>query len=198
MEKFVETLFVPGTHTASSFASQVHGQLPLDRLGESSKLTVVECTDTVNEQVFVLPDASVAVHRTVVVPQVNNEPGEGLQDTVTPGQLSFAMLVGQVTVACPEASAQAVMLDGQVIVGGSGSYTVTVCLHEFVLPEVSVTVHVTVLVPFANWPGALFSTLATPQLSAVIGVPRAIAVAKHWPASVRIVMFDGHVIVGGS
>ncbi len=51
----------------------------------------VSVTVTVNEQVDVLPDASVAVLVTVVVPFGNVEPDAGLETTVTPGQLSVAV-----------------------------------------------------------------------------------------------------------
>jgi hypothetical protein len=44
-------------------------------------------------------DVSVAVQVTVVVPFINTEPGEGLQPTVTPGQLSLADGVAKVTTA---------------------------------------------------------------------------------------------------
>jgi hypothetical protein len=43
---------------------------------------------TTNEHDAVLPDASVAVHVTVVIPIGNDDPEGGLQDAVTPGQLS--------------------------------------------------------------------------------------------------------------
>lgn len=45
--------------------------------------------------------------------------------------------------------------------------------------------------------GALLVTLATPQLSAVTGVPSAGLVAKHAFRSVLIVISGGQVIVGG-
>ena len=44
-----------------------------------------------NVHVEVLPDASVAVHVTVVVPFGKNEPDAGLHIVVTPGQLSLAV-----------------------------------------------------------------------------------------------------------
>jgi hypothetical protein len=56
--------------------------------GGSVSLTVI-----VKEQVAVLPDASVAVAVTVVVPGGNVEPDGGLETTVTPGQLSVALTV---------------------------------------------------------------------------------------------------------
>jgi hypothetical protein len=43
---------------------------------------------TTNEQELVLPDASVAVQVTVVMPIGNEDPEGGLQEAVTPGQLS--------------------------------------------------------------------------------------------------------------
>jgi hypothetical protein len=46
---------------------------------------------TVNEQVAVLPEVSVAVQVTVVVPAGKAEPDGGVQATVTPGQLSVAV-----------------------------------------------------------------------------------------------------------
>ena len=48
-------------------------------------------TVTVNEQVPVLPDASLAVHVTVVVPAANVEPEAGEQEIVAPAQLSEAV-----------------------------------------------------------------------------------------------------------
>ena len=51
----------------------------------------VSFTVTVNEQVAVLPPASVAVQLTGVVPFGKAEPEAGVQATVTPGQLSVAV-----------------------------------------------------------------------------------------------------------
>jgi len=45
-------------------------------------------TVTVKLQVLVLPEASVAVQLTVVVPTVNIEPLAGLHTVLAPGQLS--------------------------------------------------------------------------------------------------------------
>ena len=47
-------------------------------------------TVTVKPQLLVLPEASVAVHETEVVPIGNWDPEGGLHATVTPGQLSLA------------------------------------------------------------------------------------------------------------
>ena len=53
---------------------------------------------TVNEQLAVLPEPSVAVQVTVVVPVGKQEPEGGLQITVMPGQLSEAVGEGKLTV----------------------------------------------------------------------------------------------------
>ena len=49
---------------------------------------------TVNEQVAVLPAASVAVDVTVVTPTGNTLPDAGTDTTVTPGQLSMTVGAG--------------------------------------------------------------------------------------------------------
>ena len=63
------------------------------------------------------------------------------------------------------------------------------------LPLLSVTVQVTVVVPSGKAAGALLLTDATPQLSAVVGVPRTTPVAVQF---VFVVAFTlaGHVMVG--
>jgi hypothetical protein len=58
-----------------------------DIVGLSLSFTV-----TVNEQVAVLPDVSVAVAVTVVVPFGKEKPDGGLLDTVAPGQLSLTVV----------------------------------------------------------------------------------------------------------
>ena len=60
-------------------------------------LTTVEqapVTATVNPQVAWIPDASVAVQVTVVVPMGKIDPERGLQTTVRPGQLSLTVVGG--------------------------------------------------------------------------------------------------------
>lgn len=101
-------------------------------------------TVTVNEQVAVLPEASVAVQVTVVVPTGKVEPEGGTHTVVTPGQLSEAVGGGKVTTALlpPMTGVTAVTLLGQVIVGGCVSATVTV--NEQLSP---VPMQVTVVVP---------------------------------------------------
>ncbi len=65
------------------------------------------------------------------------------------------------------------------------------------LPFTSVTVHVTVVMPIGNVDGALLLTVATPQLSPVVGVPSTTLATVHWPVSVFTTTLAGHVIVGG-
>src|SRR4030095_9939778 len=79
-------------------------------------------TVTVKLQLAVLPDASVAVQVTVVVPTGRIEPMGGLNTEVTPGQL-YDMVGGEcVTFALLDigqfCAATAVTFAGQVIVGG--------------------------------------------------------------------------------
>ena len=95
-------------------------------------------------QVAVLPDASVAVQVTVVTPVGKQLPEGGLQTTVTPGQLSLAVVVKVTTVQGSVTLADtAVMLAGQVIVGGCVSLTLMVNVQVGPTDEV----HVTVVVP---------------------------------------------------
>jgi hypothetical protein len=51
----------------------------------------VSFTVTVKVHVPVAPPVSVAVHVTVVVPRGKNDPDAGLQTTVAPGHVSFAV-----------------------------------------------------------------------------------------------------------
>jgi hypothetical protein len=102
-------------------------------------------TVTVKLQVAVLPDASVAVQVTVVVPTGKHDPDGGLHATVTPGQLSLAVGGAKVTTTHGSliVAVLAVMLAGQVIEGGCVSLTVTVNVQ----PTPAWLLHVTVVVP---------------------------------------------------
>ena len=81
----------------------------------------------VKVQVAVLPEASVAVQVTVVTPTGKQLPEGGLHTTVTPGQLSLAVVVKFTTVqGSPGVGGTAVMLHGQVMTGGCVSLTVMV------------------------------------------------------------------------
>jgi hypothetical protein len=70
------------------------------------------------------------------------------------------------------ASADTLILAGQVMTGGiHDCVTLIVWLHVAVFPYISVTVHVTTVVPIGYGPGLFTDTVATPQLSPVTGVP---------------------------
>ena len=127
----------------------------------------------VKVHVAVLPDESVAVQVTVVVPTGKHEFDGGLHTVVTPGQLSvatgakLATTHGSLIVAV-----LAVMLAGHVIAGGCVSLTVTVNAQLAVLPEESATLQVTVVVPFGkNIPeaGAQVGAPTLGQLSLTVG-----------------------------
>ena len=111
-------------------------------------------TVTVKLHVAVLPDVSVAVQVTVVVPTGKIEPLGGLHTEVTPGQLSDTVGGGKLTVAALEigqvCATIAVTLAGQVIIGGCVSLTVTVNEQPAVLPAASATEQVTVVVPLGK------------------------------------------------
>ena len=86
---------------------------------------------------------------------------------------------------------------GQMIAGSSLSETVTVCRQVFEFPWISFTVQVTVVNPTGKVAGALFVTVATPQLSVVAGATNE-TVAKHWPGSLLTARFDAQLIAGSS
>ena len=89
-----------------------------------------------------------------------------------------------------------VISDGGIMVGSILSTTVTVCVAVAVLPEPSVTVHVTVVSPSGKLFGASFVVEATLQLSSVVSLPSVTPVASHVPASTFTVTAAGAVIVG--
>jgi hypothetical protein len=124
---------------------------------------VSSCTQALNIlteklQLAVLPDASVAVQVTVVVPTGTGEPDGGTQATLTPGQLSVATGGGkETTVAAAGGQAGAateVTKAAQVMTGGCVSLTVTLKVHDTGLPFSSSAVQVTLVVPTGkNEPG---------------------------------------------
>jgi hypothetical protein len=84
-------------------------------------------TATVKLHVAWLPEASVALQLTVVVPTLKSEPDAGMQEVVTPVQLSLA-IGAKLTVLEPEPGELSFtfMFAGQVIDGFSVSLTVMV------------------------------------------------------------------------
>ena len=87
------------------------------------------------------------------------------------------------------------MLAGATIVGFVLSFTVTTCVAVAVFPASSVTVQVTVVAPIGKVAGALFVTEATPQLSAVVGVPNVTPKALHEEFALTVTA-AGAVMVG--
>jgi hypothetical protein len=78
------------------------------------------------------------------------------------------------------------------------SFTVTVNWHEAVFPDVSVTVLVTVVVPFGNAEpeGGVLTSVLPGQLSLLVTTK--LTTAEQRFGSVETVIFAGQVIVGGS
>ena len=96
-----------------------------------------------------MPELSIAVQVTLVVPIGKVDPEGGLHTTFTPGQLSDAVaekLTVLLLAGGHVASAAMLMLAGHVIIGGCVSLTVTV--KEQLGP--AVVLQVTVVVPFGK------------------------------------------------
>lgn len=132
----------------------------------------VSNTVTVKLHIAVLPDASVAVAVTVVVPFGKTEPDGGLDTTLTPGQLSDAVTVKFTTLEHCPAAAGMTMFAGQVTVGACVSFTVTVNEQLASFLFASMTVQVTVVVPFGKVEpdGIVHTGEPTPgQLSLTVG-----------------------------
>ena len=138
----------------------------------------VSFTVTVNVHVVVFGGAaaSLTVHVTVVTPFANAVPDAGRHVTVpTPGQLSVAVGVVYVATAVHTfGSVDVTMFAGHVITGACMSFTVTVNEHVAVFGGIaaSLTVHVTVVTPFANIDpdaGAHTGVPTPEQLSVAVG-----------------------------
>src|SRR5215831_8185256 len=103
-------------------------------------------TATVNEQVLVLPQPSVAMAMTVlVVFGRNNEPDGGDDVTVTLLQASVAMIDHVIMVAFVSHVSTTILL-GQMIDGGVVSTIVTLCEQLAVLLQQSIACHVRVII----------------------------------------------------
>ena len=146
--------------------------------------------------VAVLPEASATVQVTVVVPK-GKLVGASLITLLTE-QLSVVTGVPKLTaVAVHEPrSVFTLTFDGHMMVGFWLSVTVTFCVQVAVLPEPSVTVQVTTVVPPGKAAGALLVTLATVQLSEATGVPNETLLAVQEPASGPVVIAAGQTMIG--
>jgi hypothetical protein len=89
---------------------------------------------------------------------------------------------------------------GQVVTGGSTSFTVTVKLQVLVLPWPSLALQRTVVVPRgnANPLAGTQLTVAAPQLSVAVGTAN-VTLLEQLPTDVLTMTFPGHgVMAGGS
>src|SRR5436190_1753625 len=119
--------------------------------------------------------------------------------TLATVQLSAVTGVPRFTpVATQELLTKAVTSPGQVMVGGCLSSTVTVNVQELLLPELSVAVLVTVVVPTGNEEplAGLLTTVTEPAQLSDVGMAKVTLLAQE-PAAALAVMFPGQVIEGG-
>jgi hypothetical protein len=150
-------------------------------------------TLTGNEQVAVLPDESVAVQVTVVVPTGKIDPLAGEQTTVATEQLSIAAGSAKAT-ATPVDGGQVwavtlVMPGGQAIAGACVSWTLTV--NEQAGPTDGV--QVTVVVPTGNNDPLAGEQVTLPHSPFVVGAGK-LTTAPHLPELADTVMFIGQLI----
>src|SRR5207253_8396727 len=95
---------------------------------------------------------------TGVVPFGKVLPDWTLVVTLTGPQLSLALRPVKLTTAEQEPGSFPTTMSGALSVGAVWSTTVTTCVAVAVLPDVSVTFHVTVVAPSGNEDGALLVT----------------------------------------
>jgi hypothetical protein len=113
-------------------------------------------TTTWNVHVFLLPDASVATQVTRLVPFAKLDPEGGVQITLAGPQLSMAVTLKGTTAEQSPGSVLTVMSDGQAILGGSVSRTITWNAQLALFPSVSFAVQTTMFVPTGkNDPGLM-------------------------------------------
>ena len=160
--------------------------------GGSGSFTVM-----VNEQALLWPAVSVATQLTRFVPTANAEPLGGTQSTFTVPQLSAAVAVNTTLLAQLPGAVLTAMSGGQVICGGSGSFTVTVKVQLAALLAASMAVQFTRVAPTAQaLPlGGTQSTFAVPHRSLPVTVK--ITLLKQLPGAVVTLKSAGQVIVGG-
>src|SRR5574343_610706 len=158
-------------------------------VGKVVSITVTNCV-----AVVIFPDASTTVHVTVVTP--NGKAAGASFVKLTTEQLSNTTGLPNTNPTAVQPEFVVVLIAiGATINGATVSTIVTICVAVDTFPELSVTVHVTVVFPIGNTKGALLVTLTTEQLSVVTGVPNITFTAKH-PMFAGQVIADGAVIVG--
>ena len=153
-------------------------------------------TVTLNEQLAVFPEASVATLRTLVIPEGKKDPEAGVDTTFTM-QLSFTP-TSKFTIA-PQAFSSVLTIVSaiQIIFGASLSVTFILNEHSAVFPEASVAVEETRVVPTGkSEPDAGVDTTLTRQLSVAPTVK--FTIAPQTPKSVLTARSAGQVITGDS
>ena len=145
---------------------------------------------------MLLPELSKALLVTVVVPSANALPLAGVLIILVTAQLSVAVTTNVTLLAQLPVVALTMMFDGQLTTGNCVSRTVTVNVHWLLLPELSKTLLVTVLVPKANAEplAGTLTMLVTPQLSVAFTVN--VTLLAQVPAAALTVTFAGQVITG--
>jgi hypothetical protein len=162
-------------------------------------------TVTVNEQVAVLPPASVAVKLTGVVPTGNNEPegNPAVWVITTPGQLSLTAGAAQETIAPhnPGLLITLVLPGHEVNIGTWLSFTVTVNEQTLTLPLASVALYEIFVTPTGKTDPLgkpAVCVMATPaQLSLAVGATHE-ATELHNPGVLLKTMLDGQDVNTGS
>jgi hypothetical protein len=130
---------------------------------------------TVNEQLFVFKSQSVAVQLTVLVPFENVLPDAGVQTTFgAGGQISVAVTVKLTTAEHSFGSVDCVMGEGQLMVGGVRSLTRTTTWQLAELPQASVALIVTLVVP---------RLIVEPAIGDWVSVTGQLSDALAWPVS---------------
>src|SRR5436309_12194555 len=159
------------------------GQLSV---GGSESVTV-----KVNVQLELLPDASVAVQTTLVVPFGKLEPDGGTHRIEPPGQLSVKLAKKLTLLAHWPVAVLTALLPAQRGRGRSVSVTVSEKLQLELLPDASVAVHNTLVVPLGKLdPDAGAHTMEPPvQLS--VKPARKLTLLEHWPGAVLTAMLPG-------
>ncbi len=165
-------------------------------VGGSLSATVTLC-----EAFALFAEASVAVQVMIVWPTgygaLRACPSLRAPVTVTPGQLSVAVATPGLTDAVGFPGSVTVdTFGGGTTRGSSWSPTVTNCVADAVVPDASVAVHVTVVLPTEYGPAGVAASVIGGVPPAVVGVPR-LTCASQRPTSVAMVIAGGGTMASG-
>jgi hypothetical protein len=201
-----------GEHTTSGIGSQIsvavaanvttapalvmQGTLLL--VGQVITGGVVSTTVTVKLHEALFPLASVAVQVTVVVPIRKVLPDAGVQTITGFGSQMSVAVAWNVATAPAGLVHSRVIFAGQVMTGGVVSTTVTVKLHEELLPLASVAVQVTVVVPIRKvLPDAGVQTTTGFGSQISLAEAEKLTAAPAGLVHSTPLMLAGHVMTGG-